>query len=403
MLVVASSNAAVDNIVLRIHREGIPDGHGDIVRPRMMRLHRHGYDPTHPSVTQYLVNNLARPYDEEERAHPSLTAKRLCADECIVFIGTSSSVGGAQFKELRQDIDIIIHDEAANSLEAETLIPLTSSMHEDGNRRLFYFAIGDERQLPATNFTPDMIEGSKLRLDLPFNMKTLTMSLFEGLVYGNRSTVSFLSAQYRMHPTISRIISPPFYQCLFHCPLPRERFLVGYNQPSLHDTSFYPLTFIDTSGIVNRFETKEPGGQIFNNCEAHIVVDIITRLYNTMPEVNFNEQITVIAPYRAQVEHIERAINNLLPGHQDQNTRDVRDIRVSTIDSMQGNQSDVLIVCTTRSNRQGTVGFLDRSQRLNVAVSRARYLNIIIGDISSLNGRRPVEDLMHIYLSLIHI
>lgn len=62
-------------------------------------------------------------------------------------------------------------------------------------------------------------------------------------------------------------------------------------------------------------------------------------------------------------------------------------MRVSTIDSMQGQESDIVILSMTRSNRYGRIGFLNDSRRMNVALSRARTLLIIVGDSRTLHTR----------------
>lgn len=52
---------------------------------------------------------------------------------------------------------------------------------------------------------------------------------------------------------------------------------------------------------------------------------------------------------------------------------------------MQGSERDIVIFGTTRSNRDQNVGFLEHANRLNVATSRAKRLQIIIGDMSTLD------------------
>ena len=53
---------------------------------------------------------------------------------------------------------------------------------------------------------------------------------------------------------------------------------------------------------------------------------------------------------------------------------------VSVNEHFQGSEFDIVIFVTTRSNSSCNVGFLDTSNRVNVAMSRARYALIIIGD-----------------------
>lgn len=55
---------------------------------------------------------------------------------------------------------------------------------------------------------------------------------------------------------------------------------------------------------------------------------------------------------------------------------------VHTVDSFQGNQADVVAVSLVRNNREGPgkgMGFLDESSRLNVLLSRAERLLVLVG------------------------
>jgi len=57
---------------------------------------------------------------------------------------------------------------------------------------------------------------------------------------------------------------------------------------------------------------------------------------------------------------------------------------VGTIDGFQGQEKEVIIINTVRSNPSGKIGFLKDEKRMNVAMSRARELLIIIGNSDTL-------------------
>jgi superfamily I DNA and/or RNA helicase len=46
----------------------------------------------------------------------------------------------------------------------------------------------------------------------------------------------------------------------------------------------------------------------------------------------------------------------------------------------------VVVLSCVRSNMQGTIGFLTNKRRLNVALTRAKYGLVIIGDALVRNG-----------------
>jgi uncharacterized protein len=89
--------------------------------------------------------------------------------------------------------------------------------------------------------------------------------------------------------------------------------------------------------------------------------------------------ILVVTPYNAQVN----LLRDRLP----------EGARVGTVDKFQGQQAPVVIFSTASSSAQDAprgVGFLLDSHRLNVAVSRARALAVVVGSPQLLSS--PVRD-----------
>jgi len=69
-----------------------------------------------------------------------------------------------------------------------------------------------------------------------------------------------------------------------------------------------------------------------------------------------------------------------------------------TVDSFQGNQADVIVVSLVRNNDRLTLGFLDEPSRLNVLLSRAEQLLVLVGSWDFfLNQVRtvPIENELH--------
>ncbi|KAF1730682.1 NFX1-type zinc finger-containing protein 1 [Beauveria bassiana] len=58
-------------------------------------------------------------------------------------------------------------------------------------------------------------------------------------------------------------------------------------------------------------------------------------------------------------------------------------IRLSTIDNYQGEESDIVVVSLTRSNNRGDIGFMKSPERLNVLLSRARNGIILFGNMET--------------------
>lgn len=61
-------------------------------------------------------------------------------------------------------------------------------------------------------------------------------------------------------------------------------------------------------------------------------------------------------------------------------------------DNYQGEESDIVIVCLTRSNAIGDIGFMSAPQRVNVMLSRARNALILIGNPDTFVKSRKGKD-----------
>ena len=85
--------------------------------------------------------------------------------------------------------------------------------------------------------------------------------------------------------------------------------------------------------------------------------------------------VAVISGYSAQVELLTTRIDT-----EDQERWRNIQIEIATVDSFQGRECDVVIYSTVRSNSEQRIGFLKDRRRINVALSRARDLLVIVGD-----------------------
>lgn len=134
-----------------------------------------------------------------------------------------------------------------------------------------------------------------------------------------------------------------------------------------------------------RFEDSsgQPDSSFANREEARIVFDRLTTLENAArigagalrrPEGQERLEVLLIAPYRRQVEELRRTLAR--------RTFQQLAVTVHSVDAVQGRQCDITIFSVTRSNRQQRMGFLglDHWRRINVALSRARYGLMIVGD-----------------------
>ena len=65
-----------------------------------------------------------------------------------------------------------------------------------------------------------------------------------------------------------------------------------------------------------------------------------------------------------------------------------KELEIGSIDGFQGREKEAIILSLVRSNHEGQVGFLGDTRRMNVGMTRARRLLIVLGDSGTL-ARHP--------------
>ena len=83
-------------------------------------------------------------------------------------------------------------------------------------------------------------------------------------------------------------------------------------------------------------------------------------------------RVIVISFYRAQITAMKRAFSR----------HGVERTQVHSVDSFQGSESDVVVVSFVRTSRN--VGFLNDYRRLNVAITRAKFSLLLVGNFGTL-------------------
>lgn len=271
--------------------------------------------------------------------------------------------------------DAVIIDEAAQAVEPSSLIPFKFNPQ-------IVVMVGDPCQLPATVFSRACKEAN------------YSQSLFLRL---QRSgiPVAMLETQYRMHPLIAEFPSQRYYN---NCLLTDASILAP---DSMHHLKpYYP----DKSGLFRPivFHDLQYGRESLEHCsvcnhsEARYVVALFDQLLKHYPKETVN--VGIIAPYRAQRRLIIRTLKNTFGKH----LCSQLDIEVSTVDGFQGREKDIIIFSCVRAaraagNAEDTasdnigrgIGFLKEWQRLNVAITRARFALWIVGNQQTL--RRDSE------------
>lgn len=285
----------------------------------------------------------------------------------VAALATDSAVIGATCTGLVaiQDIaglqfDLCIIDECSKATATETLIPIIRSRK--------WVLVGDEQQLPP--MVEDALRDAQLLEEFDLDDAELRLTLFSRLAQGlPPNSQTMLTEQHRMVPSIGNLISECFYE--------NQLKSVGPPDPEpIIDVLPRPVTWYDTSQIKSRSELKDDRSKSFLNLtEAQIVKKLTKKLDQAFDGKEEKVHLLILSPYSAQVSELKRQVNQLGP------LANI-EIEVTTIDAVQGREADYVIFSVTRSNDRNEAGFLGIDARANVALSRARFGLVIVGDLS---------------------
>jgi helicase required for RNAi-mediated heterochromatin assembly 1 len=64
----------------------------------------------------------------------------------------------------------------------------------------------------------------------------------------------------------------------------------------------------------------------------------------------------------------------------------IKQVKIRTVDNYQGEENDIIILSLVRSNHNDQIGFLKASNRVCVALSRARHGMFIFGNAQCLKN-----------------
>eukprot|EP00762_Andalucia_godoyi_P002687 ANDGO_03276.mRNA.1 Regulator of nonsense transcripts 1 homolog len=269
----------------------------------------------------------------------------------------------------------VLLDEATQATEPEALIPLVKGAQQ-------VVLVGDHCQLGPVIVCKQAAEAG------------LSRSLFERLVILGYRPIR-LQVQYRMHPCLSEFPSTYFYEGTLQngvTATERSRVLTVSNGSS--SSSGFPWPDIENPMFVHHVpqgveELSASGTSYLNRTEAALVERLVTRLLESGVTP---DRIGVITPYEGQRAYIVSLMQRVGPLR----SQLYRDVEVASVDSFQGREKDYIILSCVRSNERQGIGFLSDARRLNVALTRARYGLVIVGNARVLS-RQPIWNLLLIF------
>ena len=168
----------------------------------------------------------------------------------------------------------------------------------------------------------------------------------------------------RLRPEICSVVSDLFYEGRLRSHPSAKKFGLQGPKSIQNDLPLQGVQFVPITHEGNTQSSDEEAEAIGNL--AHKLLDEV-KVAHTGSALEPGD-ILIIAPYNLQVRNLE----SRLP-----------DFRVGTVDKFQGQEAEIVILSLCSSaGEYGTRGldFLLNPRRLNVALSRARCLAVIVGD-----------------------
>jgi len=391
ILVSAQSNAALDKLLEDIRDQLRQRGLGK--RCLMLRhASEHGVRKVSAEGKPYLLDGSVSRIREEiiaSRTEVGEKAQRRLREELLqlarqgdldlelreahhraanVVFATTAGAGAGVVTE-SGGFDMVVIEEAARAWVTEVAVPLVQ-----GER---WILVGDHKQLPPHGL-PEIERTFRRDVERRITSAPPTAAMQPFLRYfkhlmdapapTRRSEVDArhrITVQRRMHPEIGEVVSRAFYdgELAAHGCTRRA------HQVRMAQLRERPLVWVDTSAGNDRAWESQP--RWTNETELRLVQEIFRQMGDLPQHGDGVQDVAVYSPYRKMVDAIVK--RGRLP----------KEGLTATVDAVQGRQSEVVIVSLVRNNSvespRGGLGFLEEPERINVLMSRARRLLVLVG------------------------
>ena len=197
-------------------------------------------------------------------------------------------------------------------------------------------------------------------------------SLFVRMQANQPNDVHLLDTQYRMHPEISYFPSQAFYD---------GRLLDGPDMAKLraqpwHESKILgPYRFFNVEGS---HQSSTRGHSLINVAELEVALQLFERLITDCKGYDFTGKVGIITPYKSQLRELRARFAHKY-GDGIFNT-----IEFNTTDAFQGRESEIIIFSCVRASVNSGIGFLSDIRRMNVGITRAKSSLWVLGNSQSL-------------------
>uniref|UniRef100_A0A8D8NVP9 Helicase MOV-10 n=3 Tax=Culex pipiens TaxID=7175 RepID=A0A8D8NVP9_CULPI len=291
---------------------------------------------------------------------------------CRVVLYTASTAGRLVGSDIPENhFSYIFIDECGSAKEVSSLVPIIGIGVHGSDITASIVLAGDPKQLGP------VIPYAYLN-DTTHSVSLLERIVDKGLYARDRCrgkydprVITQLRDNFRSHPTLLEFPNRSFYQGELRAQASPEKthWAVGWDR--LPNRSF-PLIF---HSVVGETMQDENSSSMYNEQEAEQVLSYVERIieHGICGRMVEQSSIGIISPYASQV----RLLRNLL------NKRHWSDIEVGSTEQYQGREKPIMLMSTVRA-RSKSAEFLNNAKRINVSLTRAQALMIVVGDPGTL-------------------
>lgn len=316
-----------------------------------------------------------------------------------IVAGTCVGLGRTSLGLTSTAFDLVIVDEAARCTASELSVPIQSGR--------WVVLVGDQAQLEPLHKAGVIKQVSR---EMGISAADILRSDFERSFtteYG-QSCGKQLTTQYRMLAPIGRVVSSCFYDDILEH---------GRNKPIVPIEALPPhleqaLLWIDTKDLGERaFQKVPPNSKSLRN---PLEVDAILRLLQLWDQHEpfmqwlktqdqYETPIGIICTYAKQRDLLRSKLQG-----SSLSTTIKSYLRTDTVDSYQGKENPIVILSLVRNNDFGSPsedmatikpGFLARSNRVNVSISRAMDRLVIVGATGRWGKGLPLDRVANAFRS----
>ncbi|EON69328.1 hypothetical protein W97_08588 [Coniosporium apollinis CBS 100218] len=330
----------------------------------------------------------------------NVLTEKFCESVDVVFATCNMSCHEVLMNHFK--FNVIVIDESGQSTAPDTATPLAAFKE---SVELVVLG-GDHKQMPPVVLSERFNEC----------FRALSVSLFERLIDdpSGRCLVQTLSKQYRMHPHISAWPSKEIYTVKDGAGktvkgledhnstttlTDKQHIMQEYLVAHLGDAYSGRMRIaVDISGEDGSYANYHAGSKSKkNDAEASFIVDQVKKLLAFQPTGKKCKpiepaDIAIVTPYTGQRRLITELLNRAA---RIDGIDALRHIQVATVNQMQGHECNIEIISLVAHSAKDPMdfGFVYRRHMLNVALTRARGFQMIVGAFDTWTASIVDEDI----------